>query len=36
MSDGKAVCYNGDGSIFSTLKREGSDLISGETRYRKK
>lgn len=36
MSDGKIVCYNGDGSVFSTLSMEGADLISGEIRYRKK
>lgn len=36
MSGGKIVCYNGDGSVFSTLTMEGVDLISGESRYRKK
>ncbi|MCW5554880.1 MAG: hypothetical protein KIS67_22295 [Verrucomicrobiae bacterium] len=36
MSGGKIVCYNGDGSVFSTLTMEGVDLISGESRYRRK
>jgi hypothetical protein len=34
-SGGKVVCYNGDGSVFSAMKQEGSDLIIDETRYRR-